>query len=57
LRRGSLQIKTGFNKQSLDPPGACSVEEPSKHQTPPSSNLPLKSFSIFVLLLNDYVGL
>src|SRR5687768_6755966 len=54
---GSLKMATGFSKQSEDPPGACSVELPSKHHTGQSSNVPLKSLTIFVLLRKLWVGL
>jgi hypothetical protein len=56
LRCGSGIIYTGFNRQSLLPPKACSVLEPSKLQLEQSSSLPLKSFSILVLLLRLCVG-
>src|SRR6185436_3126240 len=44
LRWGSGTTKTGLSKQSDDPPGACSVEDPSKLQIDKSDSLPLKSF-------------
>jgi len=49
-------MATGFNKQSDEPPGAWLVELPSKDHIGQSSNLPLKFSTIFVLLLNPWVG-
>jgi hypothetical protein len=37
---GSFVTKTGFKRQSDEPPGACSVEEPSKDQMGVFSNVP-----------------
>src|SRR5690606_22061647 len=56
LRAGSLKSATGLSKQSDDPPGACSVELPSKDHSGQSSSLPPKSLTILVLLLKLWVG-
>src|SRR5580700_3250400 len=53
---GSFAKKTGFNRQSDEPPGACSVEDPSKHHIGQSSSLPENFLSIFVLLRKLWTG-